>query len=162
MQRSEHDQPEMMKRSKWQARVLLALAGAGVAAGGIAFATIPDGSGVIHACYSKSGGSLRVIDSSVTSCGQNETALTWNNAGPRGPQGVPGPQGPVGPAGPQGPEGATGPAGPQGPRGRKAHKDQQDRQAKVVTPISHSWRTLVGWNSLEGTSSIWMFPQEAT
>jgi len=117
MQRSEHDQPEMMKRSKWQARVLLALAGAGVAAGGIAFATIPDGSGVIHACYSKSGGSLRVIDSSVTSCGQNETALTWNNAGPRGPQGVPGPQGPVGPAGPQGPEGATGPAGPQGPAG---------------------------------------------
>jgi collagen triple helix repeat protein len=78
---------------------------------------IPDSAGVIHACYTKSGGSLRVIDSSVTSCGQNETALTWNNVGPRGPQGLPGSQGPQGPAGPQGPEGATGPAGPQGPAG---------------------------------------------
>jgi hypothetical protein len=117
MQRSEHDPRKMTKSSKWQACSLMALAVAGVVAGGIAFATIPDGSGVIHACYTKSGGSLRVIDSSVTSCGQNETALTWNNVGPRGPQGLPGPQGPVGPAGPQGPEGATGPAAPQGPAG---------------------------------------------
>jgi hypothetical protein len=33
---------------------------------GIAFATIPDGSGVIHGCYTKSTGTIRVIDSAAT------------------------------------------------------------------------------------------------
>jgi hypothetical protein len=47
-------------------------------------ATIPDAKGVIHACYSKSGGSIRVIDDSVTNCNANETALTWNLMGPAG------------------------------------------------------------------------------
>jgi hypothetical protein len=115
MQRSA--QSERTRRSKWQARVIATLAVSAVVAGGIALATIPDGSGVVHACYLKSGGALRVIDNSVTSCSQNETELTWNNVGPRGPQGLPGPQGPIGPAGPQGPQGATGSAGPQGPTG---------------------------------------------
>jgi hypothetical protein len=36
--------------------------------GGVAYATIPDGQGVIHACYAKSGGALRVIDASVANC----------------------------------------------------------------------------------------------
>ena len=36
-------------------------------ASGIAYATIPN-AGVIHACYSRSGGTLRVIDRSVTNC----------------------------------------------------------------------------------------------
>src|SRR5215469_84868 len=77
-------------------------------------ATIPDAKGVIHGCYSKSGGSIRVIDDSVTSCNANETSLTWNTAGPVGPAGLPGLSGP---AGPQGPQGTTGPAGAQGPQG---------------------------------------------
>jgi hypothetical protein len=115
MQRSELS--ERTARSKWQVGAPIALAVATVVAGGIAFATIPDNSGVIHACFTRSGGALRVIDDSVTSCNQNETALTWNNVGPRGPQGLPGLQGAVGPAGPQGPQGPTGPAGPQGPTG---------------------------------------------
>jgi hypothetical protein len=101
--------------SNWRRLIVSGSVIAGALA--IVHATIPDSAGVIHACYSKSGGSLRVIDRSVTSCGQNETELTWNNVGPRGPQGLPGPQGPQGPAGPQGPEGPTGPAGPQGPAG---------------------------------------------
>jgi hypothetical protein len=41
--------------------------------------------GTIHACYSKSGGALRVIDSSVTNCKSGETSLTWNQSGPTGP-----------------------------------------------------------------------------
>ena len=69
---------------------------------GVAYATIPDASGVIHACYSKSGGSLRVIDASVTTCKSGETSLSWSV------QGIPGPQGPQGPAGPQGPQGEPG------------------------------------------------------
>ena len=44
-------------------------------------ATIPDSKGVIHGCYSKSGGSIRVIDDAVTSCNTNETSLAWNITG---------------------------------------------------------------------------------
>jgi hypothetical protein len=88
---------------------ILGLAVGLVLASGVAYATIPDGSGVIHGCYSKSGGSLRVIDVSVTNCKGGETSLDWNNTGPQGPQG---PQGQQGLQGPQGIQGPQGPAGP--------------------------------------------------
>jgi hypothetical protein len=48
---------------------------------GAAYATIPGGDGVIHGCYAKSGGTLRVVDASVTKCKSGETALTWSQAG---------------------------------------------------------------------------------
>jgi hypothetical protein len=82
--------------------------------GGVAYATIPDASGVIHSCYAKSGGALRVIDAGVTNCKSGETSLDWNQKGPQGLQGA---QGPPGTAGPQGPPGPTGPAGVKGERG---------------------------------------------
>ena len=100
-----------------------------IAVAGVASATIPSNN-VIDACYSRSGGSLRVIDATVTKCGKSETSLAWNvqvikgdkgepgetgPQGPAGPQGATGPQGPVGPQGPAGPTGATGPAGAAGP-----------------------------------------------
>jgi hypothetical protein len=59
-------------------------------AAGVAYATIPDGNGVIHGCYAKSGGALRVIDASVRNCPKSETALSWNVQGIQGPQGPPG------------------------------------------------------------------------
>jgi hypothetical protein len=74
-----------------------------------ALATIPDANGVFHACYLKSGGTMRVIDNSVTTCRSTETAIAWNATGPQGPAG---PAGSTGPAGPAGQTGATGPAGP--------------------------------------------------
>jgi hypothetical protein len=37
-----------------------------VALAGTAYAAIPGGDGTIHGCYAKSGGTLRVIDASVT------------------------------------------------------------------------------------------------
>lgn len=104
-------------------RLVVAAAAVGAAllvAGGVAYATIPDSSGVIHGCYARSGGSLRVIDATVTNCKSTETSLDWNAQGPQGPQGPAGPTGPTGPQGPQGPQGLTGPqgaAGPQGPSG---------------------------------------------
>jgi len=119
-----HQRGTVSTNSTWRARTAMAIAAAGVLAGGIAFATIPDASGVIHGCYMKNGGTIRVIDDGVTKCAQNETALTWNNTGPRGPQGVPGlqgvpgPQGPQGVTGPQGPSGLQGPPGVQGPVGQ--------------------------------------------
>jgi hypothetical protein len=87
---------------------------------GIAYATIPDDNGVIHGCYAKSGGALRVIDAGVTNCTKSETSLNWNvkgatgPVGPQGPQGAQGLQGPQGPAGPQGPQGPQGAQGPSG------------------------------------------------
>jgi hypothetical protein len=53
----------------------------------ISRASIPDAGGVIHGCYNKSGGTVRVIDSSVIACGSNETAISWNQTGPAGPRG---------------------------------------------------------------------------
>ena len=90
-------------------RVLIGLAGTVVVAGtAVVYATIPSNN-LISGCYSRSGGALRVLDPSVTSCKSGETSLTWNVQGPTGltgPQGVQGPQGATG---------ATGPAGPAGP-----------------------------------------------
>jgi hypothetical protein len=87
-------------RARWLALgavVLIAVAG------GVAYAAIPDSHGVIHACYSKKLGVLRVIDSEAgKTCLPGEKALTWNQKGeqgPAGPQGEPGPQGPAGQAG---------------------------------------------------------------
>jgi hypothetical protein len=89
---------------------------------GIAWASIPDNAGVIHACIAKFGvplvepaGAVRIIDSAKTTCGTNETAIAWNQTGPAGPQGIPGQQGPQGSPGPQGPPGSPGPQGDRGP-----------------------------------------------
>jgi hypothetical protein len=79
----------------------------GLVAGGVAYATIPSDN-VIDGCYSRSGGTLRVIDSTVTECKKGETALAWNVQGVQGDQGIQGVQGATGPAGPAGPAGAAG------------------------------------------------------
>jgi hypothetical protein len=80
--------------------------------GSVAWATIPGPDRVIHACFKKSGGTLRVIDANVTSCRSDETALDWNQAGEGGPQGLQGVPGVPGEPGPPGEPGAPGPPGP--------------------------------------------------
>jgi hypothetical protein len=78
---------------------LLAVLVVAVVGGGVAYATIPDGKGVIHGCYKKSSGKLRVIDTDAgASCGPAEEAISWDQTGPRGQQGPPGPSGPSGAA----------------------------------------------------------------
>jgi len=82
--------------------LLLGVVVALAASAGIAYATIPDAGGVIHACYKSTGdnaGAVRVIDAPAQSCKTSESALDWNQTGPPGP---PGPQGPAGPPGPAG------------------------------------------------------------
>jgi hypothetical protein len=75
--------------------VALAIVGALLVVGGIAYATIPDGGGVIHACYPKNQGALRVIDTDkAQTCSSSESSLTWSQTGPPGQQGPPGPTGP--------------------------------------------------------------------
>src|SRR4051812_40353498 len=92
-----------------------------IAAGTYAVASIPDGNGVITACWDHNNdtthfGTLRVIEPSLPaaghsnyeySCLTNETQITWNQQGPTGPVG---PGGPQGPAGPQGSQGARAPS----------------------------------------------------
>ena len=94
------------------ALVAVVIVAALLVAGGIAYATIPDSSGVIHACYHVNGqgavdgsGTLRVIDPSSTNkdgsaCKHDEKALDFNQTGPQGTQGPQGPQGQPGPTGP--------------------------------------------------------------
>ncbi len=80
-------------------------------AGGVAYAAIPDGSGVFNACYKTNGGQLRLVDS-AGDCLSSETATQWNQTGPQGPAGPAGPAGQQGPAGPQGDPGLQGARGP--------------------------------------------------
>jgi hypothetical protein len=126
----------------------------------IAFASIPDASGVIHTCYNKNGNAtLRVIDSSTEQCKSNETALNFNQTGPQGPQGPIGPQGiqgPTGPQGLQGPQGetgatgATGPAGPAGASGAStAYFARNDTDTLV-----QSRKTLISKNVPAGSYVI--------
>jgi collagen triple helix repeat protein len=91
---------------------------AGVAAlvATVAFAQIPDSSGVIHACYHTSNGAIRVVED-VSECSGSEAGLDWFQAGAAGSEGPRGPPGPAGADGTDGAPGADGPAGPQGPQG---------------------------------------------
>lgn len=87
------------------ALIVVAVVASGV---GIAMASIPDASGVIHGCRASRSGALSVIDSTTESCPKGTTALDWNQTGP------------------QGPAGATGAPGPQGPPGTIASLDALD------------------------------------
>jgi hypothetical protein len=81
-----------------------------IAVGGIAYASIPDSNGVIHGCYVRTTGKLRVIDSGGKGCEKGERPLNWSQTGPIGTTG------PTGPTGATGATGATGPTGPTGVR----------------------------------------------
>ena len=74
-----------MRITKWPAAAVVAASLSLVAIGGIASASIPDGSGVIHACYQSPppahGANLQVIDTnSGGSCAGGAASLTWRSA----------------------------------------------------------------------------------
>ena len=134
-------------------------------------ASIPDGAGVIHGCYTTSPlkgqptGALRVIDTSKTSsCAQGEAPLSWSQKGPTGPQGPQGPQGPKGDKGDKGDPGPTYSAGTgldlsnntfslqgsyQLPQGCSAN---QSPYLQDVFP-SHPWGCFTAANAGESCSS---------
>jgi hypothetical protein len=92
--------------SKFKLAAIVAALGA-VAAGTAAYAAIPDGNGLIHACYDKQSGQVRIYDSQTNlpkGCGSKEIAISWNQ---QGPQGIPGPPGPKGDKGDQGEPGPS-------------------------------------------------------
>jgi hypothetical protein len=60
------------------------------AAGGIAYASIPDAGGTYHACL-KQNGTIRIIDPAADACNTaNETEITFDKQGPQGEPGAPG------------------------------------------------------------------------
>jgi hypothetical protein len=81
---------------------VLALAVLAAAAAGIARSTgtelIPDANGVIHACYKKPIGDVKIVRSAAD-CGPGHAPIEWSQAGPQGPKGDPGPPGPAGASG---------------------------------------------------------------
>ena len=80
-------------------------------AGGVAYATIPDGGGVIHACYDKQSGQARIFDpagGAIKGCGKTESDVSWNQTGPQGPAGPTGAPGTPGQQGLKGDKGDTG------------------------------------------------------
>jgi hypothetical protein len=60
-----------------------------IAVGGVAAASVPDSSGIIHACRKTSNGALSVIDTARgQTCAGGDTALNWRQAGASGLQQV--------------------------------------------------------------------------
>ena len=45
-------------------------------------ATIPDADNVIHACYVKPHGAVRLLDKPTFNCAASETPISWNGGGP--------------------------------------------------------------------------------
>jgi hypothetical protein len=92
--------------SKFKLTAIVAVVVA-VAAGSAAYAAIPDGNGVIHACYWKGGGGqIRMIDTDAgQKCLATENALDWNQPGPQGAKGAKGDTGDSGQPGPDGLQG---------------------------------------------------------
>jgi hypothetical protein len=98
-----------MNKNTLAAAVAGALAATALS-GGIAWATIPDDGGVIHGCYTKLGGVLRVIDTAKNQkCLANlEVPITWNEQGPKGDPGATGADGAPGRDGTNGSNGTNG------------------------------------------------------
>src|SRR4051812_35987532 len=94
-------------------------------AGGVAYATIPDGAGVYTACKLNGIGTIRLIDPSyvpTTSLLQHcnaalETQISWNQGGQTGPKGPTGDKGPDGEKGQTGDKGLSGDKGLPGDKG---------------------------------------------
>jgi hypothetical protein len=83
-----------------------------VALGGTSYAQFASTDGKLRGCVSKKTGVLRAVKAG-TKCKRGETAISWNQKGPRGAQGS------IGPRGETGLRGQTGLTGPQGAAGEK-------------------------------------------
>ncbi len=118
---------------------------------GAAMGVTSGGTAVVHGCYLKSSGRLRIV--SGPRCHKGEKSLSWNQRGSqglKGAQGLPGSQGPQGSLGPQGsrgPQGVPGPAGPKGDAGQQGPKGDSGAQGPPGTPGSQI--TLTGSESQE-------------
>jgi hypothetical protein len=87
-----------------------------LAATGFAAAAVPDAGGVIHGCYQKKTGVLRVIGAGKR-CAKGEKPISWNQQGRRGRDGSDGTNGTNGANGTPGTPGINGTNGTNGTNG---------------------------------------------
>ena len=90
---------------------------------------IPGPNGIIHGCYQKKVGTLRVITAKQKCDKKKEIALSWNQKGVTGATGIQGLKGDTGLTGKQGDVGFKGDIGAQGTPGRAA---QVFRESRVI------------------------------
>jgi hypothetical protein len=119
-----------------------------------AFATIPDGDGVIHGCFRRSDGRLRVINTDRgQTCIEGERSLHWSKRGRQGPRGE---QGLRGRRGLQGLQGEQGIQGLQGDPGVTSPSVQFLTATSVLNGVNttHS----MSWTQPPGTvaTEIWL------
>ena len=134
--------------------VLLLVAAAGLAAGGIAYATIPGGDGVFHACVKDANGNVRLVDPSAPGksggCRDNETAVSWSQTGPPGPPGAPGSPGAPGAPGAPGTPGAPGISGLQTVTLASVSNSISPKEAALLCPAGK--RAIAGGAAITGGS----------
>jgi hypothetical protein len=94
---------------------------------GFAAAAIPDARGVIHGCYQKSTGILRVIRAGKR-CAKSEKSISWNQQGPRGRNGINSTNGV------NGANGSNGMPGPPGTNGTNGATNVTVKTASVSVP----------------------------
>ena len=117
------------------------------AAGGIAYATIPDNGKVFTACVLNKVGTIRLIDTALPAsnlmshCTTLETQVNWNQLGPPG---VPGTNGAAGEL--------RGPAGPRGTckAGRRERRRRQERHRREGRRQRHRRPEPAGTNCAAG------------
>jgi len=124
---------------------------AAIVAGSAAYASIPDGNGVIHGCYGKPGsarpGLVRVIDSPSQSCAAMENPLNWNQPGARGQ------------TGPKGDKGDTGDPGLPGAASTPAVYVRNAQN--VDLPADKNKKALVAWLDLPAGNYLVSFEGES-
>ena len=103
------------QRHALRAALVVVLAAALIVSAGATsmVAQAPPEEGVIHGCYHKTNGKLRIVEK-PGECKSQEIAIWWNEtgaAGDPGPKGDPGDPGPKGDPGDPGPQGEPGPSG---------------------------------------------------
>jgi hypothetical protein len=98
------------------AGALLALTTGGAYATGVLGSPV-DADGVIHGCYQKYNGTLRLVAADDPACRTSEQQIAWSRTGPQGEKGDTGEKGEKGDTGEKGEKGDAGPQGIQGDRG---------------------------------------------
>lgn len=90
-----------MRKGVWRKRpspaLIISLMALVLATGGFAAAAIPDSSGVVHGCYKKKKGTLRLVSGSK--CKKSEKSISWNQKGKNGTNGTNGASGAKGDTG---------------------------------------------------------------
>jgi hypothetical protein len=123
---------------------------------GIGVAAIQDSNGVLHACYAKKGGDVRLVKANKK-CAKNEKATSWSQKGATGPQGQRGATGPVGVAGTNGANGIDGSPGQAGSAGPGLLFG-----TLTVTDNQTTFTSLAGANTTTQSDSFTQIPPGAT